>query len=305
MRNSGWMIGVLGLAAGMAAGVVVGHFVIPPRKPKAIAQPLEKGTELLPDPEVEAYNPAERELYADLYVQTAAEYQALCLQTYRLAHDSLKRRLAVSADKDARPPAVVIDLDETVLDNSRYQSGCYRAEASFDPRTWAVWEKSHAGEVGLVPGATDFLAKVGAIDKPAVTVFFVSNRRDRAGTLDAMRRLGLDPKGDADKRLLLRESDPDKDSRRKQVEKTHRIVMLVGDSLADFSSDFNPSAQAKSTFAEQKAAVEARQRKVEEHKGRFGEEWIILPNPVYGDWTTPLGDDPSRHLRPTTFRPAR
>jgi len=301
------MVGVLCLVAGVAGGIAVGHFVLPPREKKEKRQTVDVGTELLPDPERETYNPAERNLYSTLYVQTAAEYRALCLQTYRLAFDTLQRRAA--SEKQDKSFAIILDLDETVLDNSRYQSATFKADMTFDPKTWNVWEKLHGDEVTLVPGAQEFLEKVEKMDKPAVTPFFVSNRQDqnRAATLRVLERLKVSTKSDLEKRLLLRTNGPDKDPRRKEVEKTHRVLMWIGDSLADFSSEFDPAAMLKdkNTVPQQGKAILARQELVDKNKDRLGNDWFILPNPMYGDWTVPLGDDPTRHLRETKYRPAQ
>src|SRR5262245_25950582 len=108
-NGSGWVLGVLGLAAGLALGFVAarsGWFA--PSRP---ASPEQVG-ERLPEPIHGAVpNPAERELLADLYVQTAAEYHALCLQTYRYAYECLLRRLK-DPPAGELPFAVVMDLDE-------------------------------------------------------------------------------------------------------------------------------------------------------------------------------------------------
>src|SRR3954451_23772627 len=110
-NGAGWLLGVLALAAGLALGFFAarGGWSAPRR---------EFIGDVLPEPSFEAAaNPAERELLADLYVQTAAEYHALCLQTYRHASECLARRLN-EAPKEGPPFAVIMDLDETVLDNS-------------------------------------------------------------------------------------------------------------------------------------------------------------------------------------------
>ncbi|NJO88844.1 MAG: hypothetical protein HC831_07705 [Chloroflexia bacterium] len=56
---------------------------------------------------------------ADLWFHHSAEMQACYLQSYQLAQLALDKQL--SDYKGSKTPAVVLDLDETVLDNSPYQ----------------------------------------------------------------------------------------------------------------------------------------------------------------------------------------
>src|SRR5262249_59644721 len=72
-------------------------------------------------PQTAAVNPQEHALDANLYMQTAAEYQAVCLQTYNLAAERLRQKLTATSHA-ASPPPVVMDLDETAFDNSALQS---------------------------------------------------------------------------------------------------------------------------------------------------------------------------------------
>src|SRR5262245_54389634 len=105
MNNGrGWALGGAGLALGILIGYLAGSGPTP--------------------------NPAEPELLSDLYVQTSGEYHALCEQTYRYAWQSLQDRVK-EQPKAGLPLAVVMDLDETVLDNSRYQSRLYQTATTF------------------------------------------------------------------------------------------------------------------------------------------------------------------------------
>jgi acid phosphatase len=240
-------------------------------------------------------------------VQSAAEYRAMCLQTYRLAFEALQRRVA--SEKADKPFAIVLDLDETVFDNSAYQSGTFKADMTFSPKTWEVWEKRHGDEVGAVPGSVDFLEKVAKMEKPAVSAYFITNRRERGAALQVLNRLLVSPaaKAGLDDRLKERTNGPDKGGRRALVEKTHKVLMWIGDSLADCSSEFDPGTllKDKNTFPQQVKAIEARRDLVEKNKDRFGYDWFILPNPMYGDWADVLGDEPARHLRDTRFKAAQ
>src|SRR5262249_30127198 len=98
-----------------------------------------------------AVNPNERGLGANLYMQTAAEYRACCLQTYQWMAERLRSRLAV-LPTEGLPPAVVMDLDETVLDNSAFESYLYLKCRNYIPAEWDDWADKHPEEVRLVPG---------------------------------------------------------------------------------------------------------------------------------------------------------
>src|SRR5947209_5617136 len=119
-----------------------------------------------------AGNPQESRLLANLYVLTAAEYRACCLQTYKLAGERLAELLKAPA-ANGRPPAVVMDLDETVFDNGNFQTFLYRNRLPYDDRYWEVWERDFPAAAGLVPGAKGFLA---AAEAAGVTVIYLSNR---------------------------------------------------------------------------------------------------------------------------------
>ena len=75
--------------------------------------------------------PANDGLTSTLWVRTAAEYRAASLQTYNTALQTIDRAvgdpgwtaaLEQTGDCADLPPAVVMDVDETVLDNARYQA---------------------------------------------------------------------------------------------------------------------------------------------------------------------------------------
>lgn len=233
-------------------------------------------------------NPQERTLDANLFVQTSAEYVACCLQTYAWASERLRQRLAASPPSE-RPPAVVMDLDETVLDNAGFQSFLDRESRSYEQAAWDRWEREFPTETRLVPGAKGFIEEA---ERAGVTVFYISNRTSREATIAALRHNGLSV-DDIGERLLLRADTSDKTARRKAVEEKHRVLLYVGDNLRDFSEIFATPKLAP------EEAIAARRTAVERHAYRFGTDWFLLPNPVYGEWQTPLGREPRRFLRPT------
>ncbi len=245
-----------------------------------------------------AVNPQESVLLANLYMQTSAEYAAVCLQTYSLALERLKTKLAARAVGDLKP-AVVMDLDETVIDNSGFQSFIDREKLNYSDALWDVWEKSYPDEVRLIPGAKAFIA--GA-ENLGVTVVYLSNRltKNSAGTASALTRLGLNTEGLTD-RLLLKEAggSSDKTARRKSADQKYLILMYFGDNLRDFSEEFAAPKLAETDDAGQLKAIAERRAKVDRAAYRWGNDWIILPNPVYGEWQKLLGKDPRTKLNKT------
>ena len=254
---------------------------------------------LLPSTALQAPNPQERGVDANLYMQTAAEYAAVCLQTYNWALERLKQKLATAKHGELRP-AVVMDLDETVLDNSGYQSFLYREKLASTTQNWEVWEKSYSQEVRLVPGAKAF---VEAAEQLGVTVVYLSNRttKNQEGTIAALKHVGLNTDELAN-RLLLRDALPDKTARRKLAEQRFNVLMYFGDNLRDFSEEFvAPGLNANDDAAQQQAIAE-RLVKVQRANYHWGNDWIVLPNPAYGEWTRLLGNEPGKKFRPTEMK---
>lgn len=235
----------------------------------------------------------DEKLNAVLWVQAAAEYRANALQAFNNARFMLERALAdrtwtalgeQTGDYSALPPAVVLDIDETIIDNSPSEARRIHSGTPFTEEEWAKWVDEAKAEA--IPGAVDFTQEA---KRRGVTVFYISNRRgpQEAATRANMERLGFPLEADVDT-VFLRAERPDwqgdKGSRRREVAARYRVVLLVGDDLGDFTS-------AASGSAEQRA------RAVDEARLLWGTKWIVLPNPVYGSWertvvapeTTPEG----------------
>jgi 5'-nucleotidase (lipoprotein e(P4) family) len=224
-------------------------------------------------------------------MQRAPEFRALARQVYRLAEEKISAPSTGSAaleqqgipnDVLARmPTAVVLDLDETVLDNTVYQARLLRDGATYSSKSWGEWVA--AGDAEAVPGAREFIA---AARRLGHAVFYVSNRDCKAppptaedpcpaktATIRNLIALGIDSKPEPE-RMLLRNERPEwnvglKAHRRAFVAANYRIVALVGDDLGDF---VDPRQ-----FAGDRERLEP----------RFGDTWFVLPNPVYGSWTDP------------------
>ena len=255
-----------------------------------------------PDDTIVSVNPQEKVLYANLYMQTSAEYRAVCEQIYWNATEKIRARLAAIPTGETKPPAVVMDLDETVLDNGGYQSYVDRERTTFQSKTWADWEANHATEVKLVPGAKAFIEYA---ERNGVAVVYLSNRSTatQAGTVAALAANGLNV-ANIENRLLLQEpgTPSNKTDRRNKAMAMYRVVMLFGDNLRDFSEAFAvPKLKADDT-AGQLQAIADRKTTVDATRNHWGVDWFILPNPVYGEWEKTLGDNPRTKLRETTLQ---
>ena len=234
---------------------------------------------------------ARESLNATLWMQRAPEYRAITQQVYRLATQKIAapapgsaavEQQGVLADVLARmPTAVVMDLDETVLDNTVYQARQVQRHLAFDPKSWGEWVAR--GEAEAVPGAREFIA---AARRLGHTVFFLTNRDcgtpaptaddpcpAETATVSNLVRLGIDPAPDREHVLMRKEREEwnagTKTHRRAFIAQNYRIIALVGDDLGDF---VDPKL-----FAGDRERLEP----------RFGESWFVLPNPIYGSWTAP------------------
>jgi 5'-nucleotidase (lipoprotein e(P4) family) len=221
------------------------------------------------------------DLHAVLWMQTAAEYRALTTAIYARAVPVLDRALQDPAWTAATeqtgtfgslPPAVIIDLDETVLDNSAFQGQLVRDRQPYTEAAWEEWVRT--GQAGAVPGAPAF---IHTVEDRGVRVFYVSNRAagQEDSTVANLRTLGVDTTGD---RVLSPGEHgwtTDKSPRRAFVAEHHRVLMLVGDDLGDFV------AISRLSLAEREALVDR-------YADRWLERWVILPNASYGSWLRAL-----------------
>jgi 5'-nucleotidase (lipoprotein e(P4) family) len=208
-----------------------------------------------------------------LYMQKAAEYRALAYQAYNLARWQLDadldkkniKKLAKAERK--RPRAVMIDIDETVLDNSPAQAKSILTASPFNSKDWYAWGEMRKAKA--VPGVVEFL---NYATSKRVKVFFASNRDQvqKQATIDNLKNIGLlDVSAE---NVLLREKESSKEARKASIEKSYRIVLLIGDNLDDFSSAFE-----KRTIADRFAETD----KV---RDLWGKRFIVLPDAMYGTW---------------------
>ena len=191
----------------------------------------------------------EQSVMAIEWVQQSGEYAALAHQAFNLAKIAFEHAVA----KKVKNPAVIVDIDETVLDNSAYQAGLIDTNHLFSPSSWHQWvltEKARA-----IPGAVAFVNYVHA---QGGKVFFISNRAEKSSqdsqdnelelaTINNLQAVGLTGVNDSSvllkgefSRVIDGVENTSKQFRREAVEngnadgKFYTIVALVGDNLNDF-----------------------------------------------------------------------
>jgi 5'-nucleotidase (lipoprotein e(P4) family) len=235
------------------------------------------------------------------WMQRSAEYQACCLQAFRAAVLALESAVDDGAwigcleqgDRDRAmglPPAVIVDVDETILDNTAYNARLIADGAQFAPDTWARWV--HEQQAAAVPGA---LGYAQAAVRLGVRVVYVTNRSadgkdstQETDTRQNLRKLGFPiVENDGEDAVLCKGEIGDKSARRAAVATRYRILQLVGDNLADFAPGTEPrkAEAAPHGLAVECAQVERdRDRLVTAMASWWGERWILIPNPAYGSF---------------------
>lgn len=207
---------------------------------------------------------ADGKLWSSLFQQRAAEYKALCWQAFNIARTRVDQ---AAANPGTRPLAIITDIDETFLDNSPYAVHRALKGLDYDPASWTEWTQK--GVADTLPGALGFFRYAASKN---IEIFYITNRyeKERAGTLANLKLFDF-PFAD-NQHLILRQDASTKEPRRQQVAKTHDIIMLLGDNLADFSAVFD------------KRTEKDRELQVQQLAAEFGKRFIVLPNANYGGW---------------------
>lgn len=217
---------------------------------------------------------ADDRLLATAWVQTSGEWAGLCEQAYAAAGDAVRHRVVSTRDPAGLPPAVILDVDETVLDNTPYQVRIIRDGVSYSSETWAAWVNEAACEP--VPGVAGFIALLREL---GVTPIYVTNRRAQleAATI-ANLRATVDPEVTADRVHCRGEQGwtGDKTARRAHVASRYSVIAHIGDDLGDF-------------LATEGMSMEARRATAIGSAERWGREWFCIPNPMYGGWERAFG----------------
>jgi 5'-nucleotidase (lipoprotein e(P4) family) len=216
-----------------------------------------------------------------LWVQTSAEFWALASTTYNSAQVVLEQAMSQKSWSAALeqkpgyenlPPAVILDLDETVLDNSPSEAQLVLDRTVYTQDGWNAWV--HTVAAAAIPGAQSFLASA---EKKGVKVFFVTNRSlsEQEDTLKNLATLGIAASDDTV--LCSGENGwtSDKTARRAEITKSYRVLLLVGDDMNDFVSTATLTPEQRRALAKT-------------YSDRWGKSWILLPNSMYGSWERAL-----------------
>ena len=205
-----------------------------------------------------------------LWYQRSGEMRALYFQGYNIAKYSLDNYLEQSTSQ--RKKAVIVDIDETILNNSPFEGRVILSDSSYTNNNWDHWiSKSNAD---TLPGALSFLKYA---ESKGVETFYISNRllSQIEPTIKNLKKFDF-PFADENHLLFLSDKNNSKDLRRKKVDADYDIVLLCGDNLADLSSAFD--------FREENQLNDS----INKYSSDFGKRFIILPNPMYGNWENPI-----------------
>lgn len=234
--------------------------------------------------------PANDQLDAVLWTQTSIEHELIYRQVFASATRQLDAALADPTwdalplpprNLNGLPPAVVVDIDETVLDNVPLNARDILTNQVYSYDRWNTWVDQAKAQA--LPGAVEFLQ---AADKKGITVYYITNREHSQvqATVNNLRLRGFPV---AHNEQVLAASTPTghceqagygKNCRRQWVASHARVLMLAGDSFGDF-------VQAEhNTLADQRKAAAP-------YLAWLGQRWFLLPNPTYGNWySAPYGD---------------
>ena len=227
----------------------------------------------------------EQSMLSVLYVQTATEFAANNIQTYANAKDALLKGLEDSSwtaaleqvdNFEDKSPAIILDVDETVLDNSNFQARTILSGLSY-PNGWAEWVNE--SNAGAVEGVYDFLHFA---DKKGVKIYYLTNRLEsfREATKKNILKLGLPFEDDSVLLMRSEENLRDKTDRRKKIANENRIVLIIGDQLTDFIS----TKEAYVFHTERKKLAK-------KYSDLWGTKWFLITNPTYGRWELSIYED--------------
>lgn len=200
------------------------------------------------------------------WVRTSAEYRAAAIQAYRVATVAVE---GAASERKAGTWGVILDADETVLDNAQYQLERAEKGLAFSRESWAEWVSRRSAPA--LPGAVTFLRRVREL-KGVIAI--VTNRTEAqcADTDANLRQVQI-----AFDLLLCKPNDgsDDKSARFESVvqgtaspsQPPLDVVAWVGDNIRDF-----PQLNQELRRAPEDAFAE------------FGRRFFVIPNPLYGSW---------------------
>ena len=257
--------------------------------------------------------PRHPNLNSVLWALTSAEYEAATRTVYESAARSLaeakadatwtaaleqRQNLNDPKVQAALKPAVILDIDETVLNNAPYFARIIRDEKRVATGTWDAWVAEHRAKA--LAGVIDYVREA---KRQGIAVVYLTNRAcrkrpgsdascpQRSDTIVNLQEAGLPALG-PDDLVLLRNQQPgwdrDKGKRRAFVCENYRILQIFGDNLGDFAPA--PGNRDSTPTPDQRRAM------IAQYHDKWGSKWFMLPNPMYGPWLNILGNDPEAYL---------
>ena len=228
-------------------------------------------------------------LLATLWTQRSVEYRGNALTVFALARIRLDEALADKSwtaapveqkgDYQALPPAVILDVDETLIDNSRYQVWMLKNNQTFSTKTWNQFCAAQVSTA--IPGAVEFTKYA---DSKGVKVFYITNRgvETEKDTRENMAKLGF-PMGGNVNTFLMQNGKPEwgsaKGTRRAVITKDYRVLLNIGDNFGDFDDRYRTSEADRLKAFDSDMAY-------------WGRQWLMIANPTYGSFdTAPYGHD--------------
>jgi 5'-nucleotidase (lipoprotein e(P4) family) len=201
------------------------------------------------------------------WYRRSAERRADTFQAYKWATRSLSEKVQTGGPASW---AVVLDVDETTLNNSAYQQARLDLGVGYSPGTWDAWV--NAKEATAIDGVVDFTAAAKALGGKVV---LVTNRTASQCPATEVNLKAVGVTYDAILCMAATNPTTDKNPRFQAIEagstgdpnlpSSLSVLMYVGDAIGDFP-------QLTEDIRKQDASA----------FDRFGEDFIHLPNPMYG-----------------------
>lgn len=246
------------------------------------------------------------DLDAVVYYQGAAEtaalyYQAFALAELRLLSEVERRRQAGQPENSLY---VVSDCDETLLDNSDFNAWLMQTGRDYHDLTWSQW--CQARRARATPGAVDFCKFVV---EHGASIIYVSSRfeADREATADNLRalgfpltRAGLDP---ADTQLFLTNMLMGGEKTKKKQQFEYLVKRFGAQPLLQLGDNLSDHEAERYSY---KVNSERRKASAVQDSHRWGQDWIVFPNPIYGAWRSALkvsDEQPPAKFQPEPVRP--
>ena len=212
------------------------------------------------------FNPLSNQLVNSvLWYQKSDEMKAIYLQNFNIAKSIVE--MQALKNQNQKNLAVVVDIDETMLDNSPFEGMLIHRNKSFNSSLWNDWVSKEAAKA--LPGAVEFTQFAKSMN---VEIFYISNRS--INTLEhTIRNLQKQGFAYADSsHVLLKTNTSDKTQRREQVKSLYKVILYIGDNMGDFGQEYSKIAKEYDSLS------------IHRNKQLWGSYYIVMPNPMYGIW---------------------